>query len=147
MEVRMADLEGVAWALEVFGDDGPHIRESLPQILSETHSHYAALQRASRLLTADPYGLMWLGMPNALVEEFQGISGVQIHRPRRARYRLPVINSVPLIPWRFAKDNNTDLDQVRFGRPVSASKQSLFEPIDVSLELDLGENRAGRGGP
>lgn len=139
----MEDLGGVAWARKMFGDEGPHFRDCLPRVLADTHSQYSTFQVASGLPSADPYGLIWLGMPNALMEEFQGIAGVQPHRPKRARYRIPVINSVPLIPWRFAKDTTTDIDQVPFGQPVSASKQSLFEPIQTPLELDLGESGLG----
>lgn len=139
----MEDLAGVAWARKLFGDEGPHVRDCLPRVLAETHSHYSTLQISTGLPSADPYGLIWLGMPNALLEELHGIAGVQPYRPRRARYRIPVINSVPLIPWRFAKDKTTDIDQVPFGRPVSASKQSLFTSIQTPLELDLGESGLG----
>jgi hypothetical protein len=78
-------------------------------------------------------------MPSALVEEFEGVPGVQIRRTKRGRYRLPVINGVPLIPWRYAKDRATDIDRVPFGQPVSASKKSWFQPIASQLELALGE--------
>ncbi|SES39994.1 hypothetical protein [Lentzea albida] len=139
----MEDLAGVAWARRMFGTEGPHVRDCLPRVLAETHSQYSTLQVSTGLPSADPYGLIWLGMPNALVEGLFGIAGVRAYRPRRARYRIPVINSVPLIPWRFAKDKTTDIDQVPFGRPVSASKQSLFTTVQTPLELDLGESGLG----
>ncbi|MGX7826588.1 hypothetical protein ACTG9Q_15990 [Actinokineospora sp. 24-640] len=102
------------------------------------HAKYAATQRALGLESAEPYGLIWLGGPQALVEEFDGVAGVHLHRPRKGRYRLPVINRVPLIPWRYAKDGKTDVDRVPFGHPVSASRASLFEYIDGPSELPLG---------
>jgi hypothetical protein len=139
----MTDVEGIAWAREVFGEVGPHIRSALPQVLTATHSLYAAHQVALGLSSAEPYGLMWLGVPKALVEQFSGIAGVQTHRPRYGRYLLPVINGVPLIPWRYAKDRATDIDQTPFGHPLSTSKKSLFEPLNMQPELPLGEHGLG----
>jgi hypothetical protein len=86
---------------------------------------------------------MWLGVPQALVDEFKDLAGVQLHRPKRANYRLPLINGVPLIPWRYAKDSKTKVDSVPFGHPVSDTRRSLFEEIELQAELPFGE--AGLG--
>lgn len=139
----MLNVEGVAWATKVLGEDGPHVREAVPQVLYRTHSQYSATQRGLGLESAHAYGLIWLGFPKELVEEFDGMAGVQIHRPHNGRYRLPVINGVPLIPWRYSKDTKTELDRVPFGHPVSASRASLFEPIQIPQELPLGEEGLG----
>jgi hypothetical protein len=141
--MSMTDVEGIAWAREVFGEVGPHIRAAVPQVLADTHSLYAANQVALGLNSAEPYGLMWLGVPKALLEQFQGIAGVQTHRPRYGRYLLPVINGVPLIPWRYAKDGATDIDKTPFGHPVSRSKKSVFQPLNLQAELPLGEHGLG----
>jgi hypothetical protein len=106
--------------------------------MGRVHAKYAAMQRALGLESAEPYGLIWLGAPGALVEEFDGVAGVHLHRPRKGRYRLPVVNGVPLIPWRYAKDGKTDVDRVPFGHPVSASRASLFKHIEPPSELPLG---------
>lgn len=139
----MTEVEGIAWAREVFGEAGPHIRSALPQVLADTHSLHAAYQVATGLASAEPYGLMWLGLPKALVEKFSGIAGVQTHRPRYGRYRLPVINGTPLIPWRYAKDRATDIDKTPFGHPVSRSRKAVFQPFDLQPELPLGEHGLG----
>ncbi|MEZ7126185.1 hypothetical protein ACBR40_12685 [Nonomuraea sp. AD125B] len=136
------EMEALAWARSVFGDVGLRIRAGVLSVLSTTHNRYAANQRALGLSSAEPYGLMWLGVPKALVEEFKGLPGVDTHRPRRGRYHLPVVNGVPLIPWRYAKDRITDLDQTPFGQPVSTTKKSLFELIHIQPSLFSGEDEA-----
>jgi hypothetical protein len=139
----MADLEGMAWSRQVFGEVGPHVRSVLPRVLVTTHSRFAAMQTALNLGSAAPYGLMWLGVPRALVEELNGLAGVQIYHPRRASYRLLVINGVPLIPWRYAKDRTTNVKEVLFGKPVSETRKSVFQPLDLQSELPLGEEGLG----
>jgi len=139
----MTDLEGRAWSRQVLGEVGPHVRSVLPRVLAATHGRYAAIHAVLGLGHAAAYGLMWLGVPRALVEELAALEGVQIHRPWRASYQLPVINGVPLVPWRYAKDRTTKIDDVPFGDPVSETRRSLFEPLELPLELPLGE--AGLG--
>lgn len=135
----MVNVEGLAWAHEVMGEPGPYVRESIPDVLTKTHSRYVALQATTELADATPYGLMWLGVPKALTAMFRDLAGVQLHRPKRGRYHLPLVNGVPIIPWRYAKDGKTDLKDVPFGRPVSATRQALFSPPDMAPELPLGE--------
>lgn len=139
----MTDLEGMAWSRRVLGEVGPHVRSVLPWVLATTHSRYAAMQTALDLGSAAPYGLMWLGVPKALVEEFNGVATVQLYRPPRASYKLPVINGVPLIPWRYAKDRKTNVEDVLFGKPVSETKKAVFQPLNIQLELPLGEEGLG----
>jgi hypothetical protein len=133
------DPEALAWAREVLGEPGPYIRKALPGVLLATHSQYVALQQQSGLADASPYGLIWLGMPKALVDSFVGIADVQLYRPKRGRYSLPLVNGVPIIPWRYAKDGTTDLKGVPFGKPVTESRKSLFIPPEIPPELPLGD--------
>jgi hypothetical protein len=139
----MGNAEALAWSRAVFDEVGPYVRRRLPQILLEIHARYVATQVALDLDSNDAYGLIWLGLPKALVEDFEGVAGVQMHRPRWGRYRLPVINGVPVIPWRYAKDSTTDVDLVPFGRPVSAPRRAMFGDLALQAELPLGE--AGLG--
>lgn len=139
----MTDVEALAWAREILGEPGPYIRETIPGVLVGTHDRYVATQRSLGLADASPYGLMWLGVPQALVDTFQDVAGVQLHRPKRGRYLLPVVNGVPLIAWRYAKDAKTDLKSVPFGRPVSETRKSMFTPKGLIAELPLGD--AGLG--
>ncbi|MDQ3153864.1 MAG: hypothetical protein M3R63_19855 [Actinomycetota bacterium] len=140
----MTALEGMAWSRHVLGEDGPYVQSALPRVLVATHNRYVAMQIALDLKNATPYGMMWLGVPKALVDEFAGVAGVQIHRPFRASYQLPVINGVPLIPWRYAKDNKTDIKDVPFGAPVSETRKSVFDKLDLPAELPLGEKELGK---
>ncbi|GAB3852162.1 hypothetical protein ACFPIJ_54015 [Dactylosporangium cerinum] len=135
----MVDAEALAWSREVLGEPGPYVRETLPNLLVATHGRYVAYQQQSGLADASPYGLIWLGMPKAVVDGLSGVAGVQRHRPKRGRYFLPVVSGVPIIPWRYARDGKTDLKTVPFGKPVSDTRRSLFEPPSLPAELPLGE--------
>jgi hypothetical protein len=139
----MVNVEAVAWAREILGEPGPHVLETLPGLLAATHSKYVATQNNLGLTDASPYGLMWLGVPKALVDAYKGIVGVQLYRPKYGRYHLPIVNGVPIIPWRYAKDGKTDPKGVPFGRPVSQTRQALFQPPDLQPELPLGEEGLG----
>src|SRR5262249_38079280 len=116
-----------------------YVREAVPRLLTETHGRYVAYQQQTGLQDASPYGLIWLGMPQALVEGFATVAGVQRYRPKRGRYHLPVVNGGPVIPWPYARDGKTDLRGVPFGKPVSEVRRSLFEPPDLPMELPLGD--------
>jgi len=138
----MTNLEGLAWSQQVMGEAGPHIRAEVLRILMATHDTVAAQHTALDLGSGDAYGLMWLKVPRELVKAFAGVAGVRLLRPKGARYQLPVINGVPLVPWRYAKDRTTNIDDVQFG--VSDARRSLFKPADAPpLELEVGE--AGLG--
>lgn len=135
----MTDAEGVAWSGNVMGQGGPYVRQRAPRVLLAVHSRYVAHQVAMDLDSNDPYGLIWLGLPKALVEDLEGMEGVQFVRPRGGRYRVPVINGVPLVPWRYAKDSSTDIDTVSFGQPVSKPRRALFGNLPVQLEFAMGD--------
>jgi len=139
----MEDVEGLAWSRQVLGAEGPHVRSVLPWVLVATHNRFVATYIDLNLGNATPYGLMWLGVPKALVSEFAGLAGVQVYHPPRASYKLPVINGVPLIPWRYAKDRKTNVEEVLFGKPVSEPRKSAFKPLDLEAELPLGEEGLG----
>jgi hypothetical protein len=136
----MTDLEGLAWSQRVMGEAGPHIRAEASNILMATHNTVANLHVSIDLGRDDAYGLMWIKVPRALVMAFAGVGGVQPLHPKGAGYRVPVINGVPLVPWRYGKDRATNVDDVPFG--VSDVRRSLFEPVG-QLGLEVGE--AGLG--
>ncbi|OZM77239.1 hypothetical protein [Pseudonocardia sp. MH-G8] len=141
----MADVEGVAWSRQMFGEAGPHVRAVAPQVLTAAHNALAAKHIELDLGTAAVYGLMWLAVPRALVRELDRVAGVRPHRPKGAPYEVPVINGVPLVAWRYAKDRATDIADVPFGHPVSDTRRSLFTPVDLPLELDLELGETGLG--
>jgi hypothetical protein len=105
-----------------------------------THTTVAGLHSCIDLGRDDAYGLMWIKVPRALVTAFAGVGGVQPLHPKGAGYLVPVINGVPLVPWRYAKDRATTVDDVAFG--VSEVRRSLFEPVG-QLGLELGEPGLG----
>jgi len=141
----VADVEGMAWSREVMGEAGLHVRAVAPQVLAATHATLAAKHVELDLGTAAVYGLMWLAVPRALLRELDGVAEVRPYRPRGAPYQVPVINGVPLVAWRYAKDRVTDIDQVPFGHPVSDTRRSLFVPLDLPLQLELGLGETGLG--
>ncbi|WP_367127459.1 hypothetical protein [Saccharothrix sp. HUAS TT1] len=133
----------MAWARAVLGVEGPYFRSVIPAVLAKAHDEHAATQLSSGLTQSVHYGAMWLGVPNALVAGFSGVAGVRPHRIVGGQYDLPVVEGVPVIPWRYARNSRTRIDWVRFGRPRSRYAGALFEHVDVPLELDFGERGFG----
>jgi hypothetical protein len=139
----VVSVEALAFAREYMGEPGPYVRRIAPEILAATHSHYVALQTQSRLKGADPYGLIWLGLPMALLDALKDVAGIQVFHPKRARYSIPLVNNVPVIGWRYGRDARTDPKEVPFGRPVSGARRNMFTPPELQPELPLG--RVGLG--
>jgi hypothetical protein len=141
----VTEVEGIAWSRQVLGEDGPYVRALAPQVLATTHNTLAAKHVELDLGNAAVYGLMWLAVPRALVRELDGVAGARPHRPKGAHYQVPVINGLPLVAWRYAKDRTTDITGVPFGQPVSDTRRSLFTPIEPPLQLDLEMGETGLG--
>jgi hypothetical protein len=141
----MSLAEELAWSHEVLGEAGPFVRTEVPRILEEAHTIASTHHTGLGLQGEDAYGLIWLKLPELLVEKFRGLAGVQVVRPHRARFEVPVFNGVPLVSWRYGKSATIDIDRVPFGRPVSHTRRSLFEslPRPSQMEFELGQTGMG----
>jgi hypothetical protein len=135
--------EALARARNVLGAEGPHVRAVVPQILLGAHDVVATEHVALGLVSEDAYGLMWLKLPQVLVEKLGQVDGARIVRPHRSRIRYVVINGVPVVAWRYGKRSTTDIDRAVFG--VSDTRRSLFRGQESHPELDFDWGR-GRFG-
>ena len=128
-------VEALARAHSVFGPAGPDVRVTVPRVLIEAHDLVVAHHVGLDLSSEDAYGLIWLKLPQLLVDELVGVAGARIVRPRRSRIQYAVINGVPVVAWRYGKRVDSTIDQAVYG--VSAARRSLFEEHDTEPELDL----------
>lgn len=123
----MVNSEAEVWSTRILGSAGPRVREELPGVLIDTHNRCVALQSASELPAAYPYGLMWIMLPNAVVKTLGPLAGSEVFRPRNGKYPVVAFNGVPVLPWRISKDQVSQLDDTALADPVTGTKRALFE--------------------
>ena len=132
--------EGSVWAQRVFGAAGAHILNTVTSVLCETHDKCAAANEEMETGTAHGYGLIYLSLPKALVKAYAE-PPARPFRPGHANYLLPLVADVPLIPWRYAKNGKTAIDEVAYGNPVSPARRAAFAGDDqLTLDGEHGED-------
>lgn len=129
---------GRTQSLELFGADGPLIREKIPGIFSDLHSRMADAQQVSGQIARGVYGQIWRGALEDLQKAFGGLRGASLFTPEGANYRVVVINGVALFPWRYSLDHAASADTARFA--TSGARVALLEQSRPELmqELDFG---------
>jgi hypothetical protein len=129
---------GRQWALQTFGTYGPHIRERIAAMVRAEHEASLDAQDASGHRSRSVYGEFWRGLLERF-EEFAELPGGALVRPGEAPYRVPVINGVVLFPWRYARDEETELADTMFA--TSAARMAVRAlrqpPLQAELDLDL----------
>ncbi|WP_226366984.1 hypothetical protein [Pseudonocardia sp. ICBG162] len=141
----MGDTKEIAWSLEVLGEVGPYVRAVVPRLLAEAHDAAATHHIGLGLPSEDAYGPIWLKLPELLASELDDVEGIRLVKLYRARYRVPVINGIPLIAWRYGKRSTTNVDKVAFGSPVSDTRRAVFTPGADRGQLTLGFEEQGLG--
>lgn len=129
---------GRLWALEIFGEYGPNVREQVAAMVRAEHVASLDAQEASGHRSRSVYGEFWRGLLERF-EAFGALPGGTLVRPGEAPYKLPVINGVVLFPWRFARSRETELADTRFttsGARVAVT--TLRRPqLQGVLDVDL----------
>jgi hypothetical protein len=143
--------DGLAWARDRFGPSGPRVRELVPRMLRRCQMLMSGGQTFTELDAATVYGQMWLRVHQEFAEVLvQEIPGARRIRPYRANYRIAVVGSVPIFPWRYAKDLTTNLDAARLGDPTSDTRQAVFQGLPAAqpeLTYEWSEPTRRRGDP
>ena len=132
-------IEGLAHAQNAFGPVGLHVRVMVPRVLIEAHDQVATSHVGLDLSGEDAYGLIWLKLPQLLVDEFARVAGTRIVRPRRSRIQYAVINGVPVVAWRYGRRLDSNIEQAVYG--VSAARRSLFNEREPELELEWEDDQ------
>lgn len=124
------------WAVRMFGEVGPRIRERIPEMVRSEQEQMADAQDASGHRSQGVFGQFWRGILEKF-EEFGALPGGSLVNPGRAPYRVPVVNGVVLFPWRYGDGRQGPLSQVSFA--TSGARGALFGlgPLPVQSQLDL----------
>lgn len=129
--------KGRRWAIETFGAQGVHLREQVPQLVRAEHIASADAQEASGHRSLGVYGEFWRGILERF-ETFGNLPGATLFRPGNAPYRIPVIEGVPLFPWRYSKSRDGHFTSTPFS--TSPAREAMFDlsQLEVQSEIDLG---------
>jgi hypothetical protein len=136
----MSETESLAWLIERFGADGFVLREKIPALLQDCHQGMAEAREGAPVKAHVVYGQMSRSVHEQFEVQFGSLPTAQLYHPKRAPYKLPVVNGTALFPWRYAHDVVTGLDQASFGPDVSATrKEVLTGGVDVADMLPFGD--------
>lgn len=129
--------KGRRWAIETFGAQGVRLREQVPQLVRAEHIASADAQDASGHRSLGVYGEFWRGILEKF-EAFGKLPGATLFRPGNAPYRIPVIEGVPLFPWRYSKSRDGHFASTPFS--TSPAREAMFDmsQLEVQGEIDLG---------
>jgi len=132
---------GRRWALEIFGQYGPLVREQIAEMVKAEHLASADAQEASGHRSQGVYGEFWRGIMEKF-EQLGDLPGAALVRPGEAPYKLAVVNGVAIFPWRFARSRETELTSTPFG--TSGARVAAFKlRASVQESLDLNVPDAG----
>ncbi len=133
----MTTDDGRTRSLELFGADGPLIRERIPGIFTSLHSRMADAQQVSGQISRGVYGQIWRGAFEDLQKAFGGLQGASLFTPEGANYRVVIINGVAMFAWRYSLDHASSPEAARFA--TSGARLALVEQPrpELTQELDL----------
>jgi hypothetical protein len=136
----MSETKSLAWRIERFGADGFVLREKIPALLQDCHNGMAEAQETAPIKAHGVYGQIWKSVHEQFDIRLGSLPTADRYRPKRAPYKLPVVNGTALFPWRYAHDAVTELNQASFGPDVSATRKELLTGgADVADMLPFGD--------
>ena len=119
--------EPSAWAVERFGPIAAELRARVPRALAATVAHATDAHHASTLKTKHAFGsTRWALQYDELGKHLRDLDGVFEVRPPRAFYRIVVASNNLLLPWRYAEDAATSLDDPRTVRSMRLLTRELL---------------------
>lgn len=137
----MAINDGRRRSLELFGADGPLIREQIPGLFADLHARMTDAQQVSGQTSRGVYGQIWRGAFEDLQKAFGHLQGAHMFTPEGANYRVVSVNGVAIFAWRYSLDHATSAQMSRFA--TSGARLALLEQSRPELpkELDFGIER------
>ncbi|MDD4866606.1 MAG: hypothetical protein PHQ28_05600 [Mycobacterium sp.] len=138
----MAISDGRNRSLELFGADGPLIRDQIPGLFASLHARMADAQEVSGQISRGVYGQIWRGAFEELQKAFGRLQGAAMFTPEGANYRVVIVNGVAIFAWRYSLDHASSADTARFA--TSGARVALLEQTRPELpqELDLEIERS-----
>jgi hypothetical protein len=121
--------------LELFGADGPLIRDQVPGLFASLHARMADAQEVSGQISRGVYGQIWRGAFEELQKAFGHLQGAAMFTPEGANYRVVIVNGVAIFAWRYSLDHASSADTARFA--TSGARQALIEQTRPELPQEL----------
>lgn len=113
------------------------LTDRIVEALSEAHNDLAAAQAISRQEGQGVYAQIWRSVCVALSKKLSGRYDVQLIKPGRAAYKVPVIGDVLLYPWRPA--GGGEPTKVLFGTSSTRERLWSLPVIQEVLNFETGD--------
>ncbi|WP_040837383.1 hypothetical protein [Nocardia brevicatena] len=140
------------WSVELFGDDVADVARYVVRGLIRGQRKARAVHAAARAegsVDNYAYGSMWNTRYQVVVDEFElaDLPGYEVIKPKGASYRLAVVKSCVLIPFRHATSMNKPISQAKLGSliPRRLARESGVQP-ERTLFDDLADNTTDANG-
>ena len=127
--------DGRTRSLELFGADGPLIRDEIPGLFADLHARMADAQMVSGQTSRGVYGQIWRGAFEDLQKAFGPLQGATLFTPKGATYRVVSVNGVAIFAWRYSLDRASSAEAARFA--TSGARLSLIEQPRPELPREL----------
>lgn len=131
----MATDDGRNRSLELFGGDGPLIRDRIPGLFADLHSRMVDAQQVSGQISRGVYGQIWRGAFEDLQKAFGHLQGAVLFTPKGANYRVVIVNGVAIFAWRYSLDHASSAETARFA--TSGARLALVEQPRPALTQEL----------
>lgn len=127
---------GRRWVLELLGEYGPEIRARVPKMVQDEHNASLDAQEASAHRSNSVYGEFWRGILEKF-ESFAKLPDAILIRPGEAPYKIPVVNGVPIFPWRFSSKRGIGFERVLFQTSEARGALSGLQRFETQGILDI----------
>jgi hypothetical protein len=116
------------WAVSLFGrESSTALTHRLPAAMQAAVGRQMDAQQISRVKTLHPFGGAWPARYEELASHLQDVPGVDIVRPAGRAFEIVLVNNVVLIPFEYAKDLRTNLNDRKVMRKLNRMTLELLE--------------------
>jgi hypothetical protein len=133
------------WAFERFGEYAADLWKLVPEAIKAGVGRQIDTHVASGLASLHAYGGAWPALHEELVNHVGGLEGVHMVRPAGSAVHYVVVNGSLLVPFRYARDLHTPLNDPSVTQRLNKTCRSLLsqlgpQPRPVSEQLPLSDD-------
>jgi hypothetical protein len=134
------ESEPSAWSIGRFGRRyAEELWRLVPQALTTAVNRQIYTHQASGLDSLYAYGGAWPAVYEELVNHVGGLDGVQVVRPRGKSFRLVLVNSILVVPFRYSDDLATPVTDPRTTQRLNKTCQDLLAAFGPGPSQEQGE--------
>lgn len=121
-------FEPAGWAVSRFGHDNAiMLAELVPQAVKAAVVRQSDVHQVSKLETFHAYGGTWPARYDEFAKRLIAVPGSQVVKPHGRFFEIVLVNNIVVLPFEFAKDDTTRLEDHRVMANLNKLTQKLLE--------------------